>query len=90
MTFNQAGRKCNIKGINVEEISGKAARLGKKLQELKIWLHVFNDAEIAEIEEAVALTQRGCVPFCDLTVNDFPLPILPKFLEGCAKNWRVE
>ena len=55
-------------------LGGNANWLNRDLQQSEDWIHIFNAAEIAEIEKAVALSRsRGC-SLKDLTAEDFPLP----------------
>lgn len=63
-----------------QRIGGNADWLGADLQGSNAWVHVFDAAEIAEIEAALAHAKASGRALKELTRDDFPLPTLAALL----------
>ncbi len=63
--------------MHYEPVAGPAAWYGRDLARRDDWIHILNEAQIAEIRDAVA---RVRVPLGELTPAAFPLPSLGPFL----------
>jgi hypothetical protein len=63
--------------MHYEPVAGPGAWTGRDLARRDDWIHVFTEAQIAELQEALT---RVRVPLGELTPAAFPLPTLGPFL----------
>lgn len=57
-------------------IDGPAAWLGDDLRDSDVWIHPFSEAEIAELEAALAHVKTLRLPLAEVRKEHFPLPTL--------------
>ena len=70
----------------IEEAAGPANWRGRDLQNSDSWIYCLDDAETAEVKQAVGSVIDQNIALKDMTANDFSLP----FLAPVLNNLRVE
>lgn len=63
-----------MSSILTEKITGPSAWTGKDFENDTSWIHLLSDADIAEIDSALAHCANGGVKFPKVSKTDFPLP----------------
>eukprot|EP01034_Spumella_vulgaris_P006027 gene6027-7677_t len=62
-----------MKEMELEEVVGRSAWLGQDMQKSDEWIYRLNDAEIAEINQALQYLQSTGKQIPDIGKEDFPL-----------------
>ena len=64
----------------IEEATGPANWLGRDLQNSDSWIYRLNDAETAEVEQALAYVIEQNIALKNMTADDFSVPLLAPVL----------
>ena len=70
----------------IEEAAGPANWRGRDLQNSDIWIYCLDDAETAEVKQAVGSVIDRNIALKDMTVNDFSLPFLAPVLHNLREE----